>query len=249
MTECHHPALKPELNTSSAAEELPVSPDSLASSSAATAERAYYHQGDFFIKRTLRPSEYLTTVRGTKHVPRMNKGRLQNEAAAMRFIRRVSNIPVPTLYGAFEVDGSFMLVTEYIDGVAMSELSEDQKRIVMEEVEQHSTTLRGIRSDTLGGPSGIVIPPYRVMLASKKDDWPCKVSREREFIFCHNDLSQHNIVVDPKTLKIRAILDWEYAGFFPAYFEGPFWKRPGPSVALEGEHDDTAELLQFLESP
>lgn len=62
-----------------------------------------------------------------------------------------------------------------------------------------------------------------MMLASKKDDWPRKVSKERRFVLCHDDLSQHNMVVDPQTLKIRAILDWEYAGFYPGYFEGPFW--------------------------
>lgn len=248
MAESDHPGVTSQLDASPTAAGSQASPGSFASFSATTVERGYYHQGKFFIKRTLRPSEYRTTVRGTTHVPRLNKERLQNEAAVMRFIRNVSNIPVPTLYGAFEVDGSFMLITEYIDGVAMSQLPEDQKSVVKEEVLQHLATLRGITSDTLGGPSGIVIPPYRAMLASEKDDWPRKVSDDRGFVFCHNDLSQHNIVVDPKTLKIRAILDWEYAGFYPAYFEGTFWERPGSSAALDGERDDTVELLHFLEA-
>ncbi|PTU24276.1 hypothetical protein P175DRAFT_0505954 [Aspergillus ochraceoroseus IBT 24754] len=127
---------------------------------------------------------------------------LPEEAAPLRFIRRVSNIPVPTLYGAFEVDDSFILITEHIDGVAMSNLSEDQKSIVRTEVEQYL---------------------------------PRKVSKDHEYVFCHNDLGQHNIIVDPQTLKIRAIIDWEYAG-------------RGPSIVLDGEHDDSAELLQFLEA-
>ena len=222
--------------------------ESLATSTAMTAERAYYHCGNFFIKRGLRPSEYMTTVRGTKHIPRLGKERLQNEAAALRFIRRASNIPVPTLYGAFDVDDSFMLITEYIDGVPMSNLSEDQKRVVRTEVEQHLATLRGITSDTIGGLSGIVIPPYRVMRLSDRDEWPRKVSKGGKYVFCHNDLSQHNIIVDPQTLKIRAIVDWEYAGFFPEYFERSFYERRGPSVALDGEYDDSAELLQFIEA-
>lgn len=41
--------------------------------------------------------------------------------------------------------------------------------------------------------------------------------------------------VDPQTLKVKAIIDWEYAGFFPAQFEGMYFRRPGPSVALGGE--------------
>jgi len=40
-------------------------------------------------------------------------------------------------------------------------------------------------------------------------------------------VSQHNIVVDEKTLKITAILDWDYTGFYPMEFEGAFYKRPG----------------------
>ncbi|CAL5872007.1 uncharacterized protein PFLUO_LOCUS6264 [Penicillium psychrofluorescens] len=222
--------------------------ESLVTSTAMTAERAYYHCGNFFIKRGLRPSEYMTTIRGTKHIPQLGKERLQNEAAALRFIQRVSNIPVPTLYGAFEVDDSFMLIIEHIDGVPMSRLSEDQKSVVRTEVEQHLATLRRIKSDTIGGPSGIVLPPYRVMRLSDKDEWPRKVSQNGKYVFCHNDLSQHNIIVDPRTLKIRAIVDWEYAGFFPEHFEWPFYERPGPSVALNGEHDDSADLLQFMEA-
>lgn len=219
----------------------------LATSSATTPERAYYHCGAFFIKRSLRPSEYITTVRGTTHIPRLGKERLQNEAAVLRFLKQVSSIPVPTIYGAFEVDGSFMVITEYIDGVSMAGLSEEQKRDVRTELEQHLETLRGIKSDTLGGPSGIVIPPYRALKLSERNEWPRKTSRD-EYVFCHNDLSQHNVIVDPGTLKIRAIIDWEYAGFFPEYFEKPFYERIGPSAAMEGEHDDAADLLRFMES-
>lgn len=241
-----------ETLNSSEPETTEGSTDSLDPWTAKTAERAYYRQGKFFIKRTLRPSEYMTTLRGTKHIPRLNKERHQNEAAAIRHIRRVTYIPVPTLYGAFEVDDALMLITEYIDGVAMSKLSEDQKEIVLLEVQQHLTTLRGIKSDTIGGSSetghsGIVIPPHRVMRIAEDDDWQRKVSKNHEYVFCHNDLSQH-IVVDPETLKITAIIDWEYAGFYPEYFEGPFYKRACPSEELDGEHDDSVESLQFMKA-
>jgi Ser/Thr protein kinase RdoA (MazF antagonist) len=67
-----------------------------------------------------------------------------------------------------------------------------------------------------------------------------------EFVFCHNDLSQQNVIVDPLSLKILAIIDWEYAGFYPEFFDRPFYKRLGPSIALDGEEDDTEKLLDFL---
>jgi len=57
-----------------------------------------------------------------------------------------------------------------------------------------------------------------------------------------------NVIIDPISLKIRAIIDWEYAGFYPEYFDTRFYKRLGPSVALEGEKDDSEELLDFLNS-
>jgi Ser/Thr protein kinase RdoA (MazF antagonist) len=75
-----------------------------------------------------------------------------------------------------------------------------------------------------------------------------KPSDRDEYGFCHNDLSQQNIIVDPDTLKINAIIDWEYAGFYPARLEWPFYTRLGPSVAGKDEVDDSFELLGFLKS-
>lgn len=57
-----------------------------------------------------------------------------------------------------------------------------------------------------------------------------------------------NTIVDPETLKVRAILDWEYAGFYPEYFERKFYERQGPSIALEGEEDDSQKLLSYLQA-
>lgn len=213
---------------------------------AVTPERGYYKHGGFFIKRSLRPSEFMTGTRGL-WVPRLGIERLQNEAESMRFIRRVSDIPVPQLYGAFEVDGSYILILEYIEGVPMAQLSKSQRREIYPEIDRHWETLRKIKSKTIGGPSGLVIPPSRVLESTDHDDtWPSRSSESDEYVFCHNDLSQGNIIVDPKTLKIKAILDWEYAGFYPPYFDAPWYKRRGPSSAMDGEADDVPKLLQFL---
>lgn len=102
----------------------------------------------------------------------------------------------------------------------------------------------------MGGPSGIVIPPYRIMRCTEpeEDDWRLQPSEHNDYVFCHNELSQPNVVVDPETLKINAILDWEYVGFFPARFESPFYTRLGPSSAIDGDVDDVAELVDFLKS-
>ena len=171
-----------------------------------------------------------------------------NEAESLRYIHSNTNIHVPKVYCDFEDDGAYYLITEYINGVNMADLSDEGKLVVRKELEQHLTTLRTLRSDRLGGPSGIVIPPYRVMQRTETNHWLLSHARDEEYVFCHNDLSQHNVVVDPDTLRITAIIDWEYAGFFPRRFEWPFYTRLGPSAAVGNEHDDSHELLDFLHS-
>ena len=54
---------------------------------------------------------------------------------------------------------------------------------------------------------------------------------------------------DPETLKINALIDWEYVGFFPQYLEAPIYKRLGPSATIDGEPDDVPRLLHFLNPP
>lgn len=90
------------------------------------------------------------------------------------------------------------------------------------------------------------MPPYRIMMNSNGRPWKMRPRETDDLVFCHNDLSMHNVVVDPDTLKITAILDWEYAGFYPPEFEFPFYRRIGPSVALEGEDDDVERLTHIL---
>ncbi|OAQ99266.1 hypothetical protein LLEC1_06058 [Akanthomyces lecanii] len=130
----------------------------------------------------------------------------------------------------------------------MSDLSEEQKPTVCEELERHRAKLKTLRSSRLGGPSGIAIPPYRVLKLAEAGRWDLQPAASDDYVFCHNDLSQQNVIVDPESLKIKAIIDWEYAGFFPPYFELPFYNRLGPSSAINGETDDSFALLQFLRS-
>ena len=215
---------------------------------AVTAERKYYHVGETFVKRSLRPHEWQVSLHGTIHVPRLGRERMLNDAASLEYIRKHTDIPVPTVHACFEDDDAVYLVMEYVQGENMASLNEEQKGVVVKELERHLDTLRTLVSDRIGGPSGLVVPPYRVMQASfGRDDWKLKTSERSEFVFCHNDLSQHNVIVDPQTLSITAIVDWEYAGFYPAFFERRYFERVGPSVAIGGEEDDSERLLEFLQ--
>ena len=140
------------------------------------------------------------------------------------------------------------MITEYVDGVDMSSPAEEQRVIVYTDLSTHLAKLKTLRSNRVGGPAGIVTPPYRVMRQTATDDWRLQVSDHDQYVFCHNDLSQQNVIVGPGTLKIKAIIDWEYAGFYPVHFEMPFYTRLGPSIAIKDEVDDSVKLLAFLES-
>ncbi|KAI9820457.1 MAG: hypothetical protein M1832_003790 [Thelocarpon impressellum] len=214
-----------------------------------TPERKYLHVGDMFIKRTLRDWELPeSAIDGEISMPRQARDRILNEAATMLFIKEFSNIPVPRPIAVFDDDGAVCLFMEFIEGVGMDELTEEQREVVRQELDIHLNTLRNLRSRKIGGPRGIVIPPYRVRRRSSCDDWKLEPSESEDLIFCHNDLVQSNIIVDPESMKIRAIVDWECAGFYPAFFERRFFERRGPAFALDGEDDDTEKLIDFLDS-
>ncbi|KAF7954426.1 hypothetical protein EAE96_005548 [Botrytis aclada] len=209
-----------------------------------TFERKYYKKANLFVKRSLRESEYRKGYRGL-HIPKLGKERLMNEAASLNFIHKFTNIPIPQLYDHFEYDGAYHVVSEYVEGVNMADLSKDQKEMVNREIDIHLTTMHNLTSSQIGGPSGIIIPPCRILTKMANQMWN-PPTKDCSYVFCHMDLSQHNIIVDPATCKIQAIIDFEYSGFWPVQFELPFYKRLGPSVAREGEIDDTNKLLKFL---
>lgn len=153
---------------------------------------------------------------------------------------------MPKLYGCFEDDSAVYLVREYVKGATMASLNPEQRKQIEPELEGYLETLRSLKSNVWGGPSGIVIPPYRIMVRSPRPQWKMKARESKDLVFCHNDFSAQNVIVDPVNLKVKAIIDWEYAGYYPQEFEGMFFRRPGPSVALDGEVNDEKRLLNMM---
>ncbi|KAI9735377.1 MAG: hypothetical protein M1818_006572 [Claussenomyces sp. TS43310] len=122
-----------------------------------------------YAKRCLRPSEYWVRPNGETIIPRSPRERIENEAASLLFIGGKTDIPVPKVYEAFEDSGASWLITEYIEGVDLATLPEEQKLAVIAELESHLVKLRGLKSSTIGGPSEIIAPAYRVTLITNKD--------------------------------------------------------------------------------
>jgi aminoglycoside phosphotransferase (APT) family kinase protein len=84
------------------------------------------------------------------------------------------------------------------------------------------------------------------MKKSNGRPWRMRRREKCDLVPCHKDLSANNVIVDPEMLKIKGIIDWEYAGFYPPEFEVPFYRRPGPSIALDGEVDDVDALMEMI---
>ncbi|KAL7922692.1 kinase-like protein [Trichoderma austrokoningii] len=209
-----------------------------------TPDKKYFHVGNTFVKRSLRPSEW-QKHHCYLHVPLFGMELVLNEGACLSFLAE-TGIPLPKLLACFEDDGAAYLVTEYVEGVGMNELDAKSQAVVAEELQRHVLTLKRLTSDTWSGPDKMVLPPYRIMQKSNGRPWRMRQRKQQDLVFCHNDLSMNNVIVDPDTLKINAIVDWEYAGFYPPEFEFPFYQRPGPSVALDGEVDDCDLLMRMI---
>ncbi|OBT61894.1 hypothetical protein VE03_08725 [Pseudogymnoascus sp. 23342-1-I1] len=211
-----------------------------------TYEREYRIYKDCVLKRSLKPSEYKVDSRGRVYVPIANEERLKNEAACLQFIKRKTKIPVPDVLAADNQDDSFCLWTRRVHGVPMKDLSFENREIVIIELEAHLRTLQNLRSDRIGGPTRILCLPNIVTVHFPNVKvWPAISSNTKDFVFCHCHLSQSNIIVHPDTLKITGIIGWEFAGFFPSFFESPFYLSAKPSGAQVRDFK-TKELVDFI---
>lgn len=120
---------------------------------------------------------------------------------------------------------------EYVEGVLISDLEDTDKGAIKAKTSRHlfGDYERGSSWEDWGPwEVGVGYPTVGALNASEKDFWGLREGEGAEYGFCHNDLSQHNVIVDSRTLKIAAIIDWEYVRFWPEYFEGAFYERPGP---------------------
>jgi hypothetical protein len=233
-------------------------------------ERKYLRHTNFHIKRSLRFTElypaspaqsnagsdpYNEAPEPRLYVPRLSRERLQNEADALRFVATLTDVPVPKVLALFEDLGACFLITETVPGVEMSRLREEDKEVVNRQLRKHIATLHSLRSNILGGPGGQIIVPRPVMRASHQDHWnlmqgnPVEGATKARYVFCHGDLSEHNIIVDPEALQVQAILDWEHAGFWPEFFEGEMYTRAGPRACWDVDCPvRVGRMLGFLQA-
>lgn len=176
-----------------------------------------------------------------------NHERITNEAKALELVSEATTIPVPKLleHGT-HADGRRYLVTELVEGVSLnafprpcskprneqhttdqslpcqacsdqaySNAAEFIERTVLPQLASLKARSRGI--------DGFVMPPS--WLSPVEVPWKGKTSwktlplQQPDYVFQHGDMAAHNLIMDPCTLQPRALIDWEFAGYFPAGME------------------------------
>ncbi|ORY61041.1 uncharacterized protein BCR38DRAFT_443331 [Pseudomassariella vexata] len=176
-----------------------------------------------------------------------NHERITNEAEALKIVSHNTTIPVPQLldYGSYQ-DGRRYLVTEFIEGIRLDQIR--HRGCLMPDEQKHtddttcepcsaqaySNALEFIQRTVLPQLAnlksrsreilGFVMPPSW-MSPDMEPPWKGKVKwetlplKEPGYTFQHGDLAAHNIIIDRKTLEVKALIDWEHAGYFPPGME------------------------------
>jgi hypothetical protein len=111
--------------------------------------------------------------------------------------------------------------------------------------------LEGLQSRQTG-LNGNVIPPSFISDDDRREHWPVKTSdgaagADRPFVLCHGDLSYHNMRIDPATLKVKCLLDWEFAGFFPEEFLRVYSPTRADYLGLFKKDERKQTLISLLE--
>ncbi|KAF5007581.1 hypothetical protein FDECE_6089 [Fusarium decemcellulare] len=166
-----------------------------------------------------------------------------NEAQVLRFVKEHTSIPVPEV-----ISSDWDRITmEYIEGQTLQQawpvLTLDQRSDILTELSGYIAQMRALGGIYLGrlDGQGVVVPsiltrsggPFGTL--AEFHDWlvqPPKRSQaqsvywhqittqlgaEYPIVFTHGDLASRNILV--RDGHIVAIVDWEFAGWYPEYWE------------------------------
>ena len=86
-------------------------------------------------------------------------------------------------------------------------------------------------------PPSWLSPDLQPLWIGKKC-WKTLPLKLPEYVFQHGDIAAHNIIMDPRTLEVKDLIDFEYAGFYPPGMEnwlgtlcGDVYNRRGDSIA------------------
>lgn len=156
---------------------------------------------------------------------------LENEAAAIAFVRQHTTIPVPNVVATFEDRESFYLIEEFVLNTKGALWAPRRYyKHINNQLEGYMVQLRDIKSDTCRSFSGR--PFFAARLGEHSKILVDAVYNEIPggYVLSHGDLGWQNLLCDPDTWDIVCVIDWEYSGFYPSEVDGDFWKRERRTV-------------------
>lgn len=185
-----------------------------------------------------------------------------NEAFALQFVKAYTTIPVPTV-----LSSSWDRITmQYVEGQTLQQswpvLTSDERSNILTQLTGYVAQMRALSGIYLGRLDGqgvivpsimtrsggpfctltefhhwLVRPPKRIEAESMY--WhqiTTQLGTDYPVVFTHGDLAARNILV--RDGRIVAILDWEFAGWYPEYWEYVFAMRGLDNIDWEtiGQH-------------
>lgn len=225
-------------------------------------------------RKTSRLTWHMDSVSGPIMAKRLfNHERITNEVNALKLVSQHTTIPIPRLIDhGINSDGTRYLVTELISGITLDSLhgmgcqvTIGQKhtddiscKTCIHKAYSNATEfiqntvfpqLSTMKSNTRG-IDGFVMPPVWLPIDTQEPwkgsegSWKTLPLETSEYVFQHGDLAAHNVLIDEQTLQVKALIDWEYAGYYPAGIE--LW--PGTleyrAYLRRARGDNMAELIR-----
>jgi molybdenum cofactor biosynthesis enzyme MoaA len=84
------------------------------------------------------------------------------------------------------------------------------------------------------------------MVKAFRPEWKMKPRESKDLVFCHNDLSTHNVIVDPETLKVRSSSIGNMRASSPRSLRACFFAALDHQLHWEGEANDEKQLLDTM---
>ena len=206
----------------------------------------YLRDGRSFIKRQI-PLDQRIRGRDDQLVTKSwYADRFRNEADILQLVAQNPRILVPEFISCgLNENGEWYLAVEYMEGTVRADMAGNQCRmpsthlprdaterciycadLAQQNVEHYvDNVLRpelAKYTSSSTGFNGVVIPPPWVAYHDAREVWPVRESQDSEFSLWNPEFRADNVLLDTQTLEVRAVVDFEDAGYFPR--EMQVWK-------------------------
>ncbi|PUU81617.1 kinase-like domain-containing protein, partial [Tuber borchii] len=168
------------------------------------------------------------------------------------------NIPVPETYGVLRIGSKVYVFMRHIAGKTLHDiwpaLDCEQRIHVSEKLSGILSSLREIEYAP-GSPLGwngmvkdwrqhtrvghnicsekefndfLLSNPPNTISRAESSRLNALLSASHRIVLSHGDFHPGNIMIDPESLEVAAVIDWEFGGWYPEYWELVKAMEPGP---------------------